>query len=408
MDGRGGRRGSWSARACGALLLGALAAALGAPLAHASVSVDDIVVDEGDGPVTATFTVTRSAALLAGAITVAYATADGTARAPADYLAASGSVSFAAQPLGGVQTQVVSITVQGDALDEADETFALGLSGAEVADGEGIATIVDDDPSPGVGVVDAPPAAEGGVAQFRIALGAPSGRDVAVSFATADGTAVAGRDYVARAGSAAIPAGSTSVTIGVALLDDDLDEPDETFELRIGSPVNAVVTRAAGVARIVDTDEPPAPAGGPPAPPAGPAVGAPAPPAATGSAAGPSLPRLGLSAPRLRRPWSMLVTLSCPRESGRCRGRVTIFSRPVRRSRIRALRSERRLGRRAFSLAGGTSRTLAMALSPRDRALLRRAGRMRVRAYAVTDDAAGRTGVRRVNGTLIGRTSHSG
>jgi hypothetical protein len=39
--------------------------------------------------------------------------------------------------------------------------------------------------------------------------------------------------------------------------------------------------------------------------------------------------------------------------------------------------------------------------------LLRRAGRISVRAYAVTEDGAGRTGVRRVNGTLIGRTTHS-
>jgi hypothetical protein len=86
---------------------------------------------------------------------------------------------------------------------------------------------------------------------------------------------------------------------------------------------------------------------------------------------------------------------------------VTIFTRPNRRSKIRALRTERRLGRRSFTLPAGATRTLQIALSRRDRVLLRRAGRIDVRAYAVTQDGAGRTGVRRVNGTLIGRTTHS-
>ncbi|MBW3653639.1 MAG: hypothetical protein KY433_08610, partial [Actinobacteria bacterium] len=112
--------------------------------------------------------------------------------------------------------------------------------------------------------------------------------------------------------------------------------------------------------------------------------------------------------PRLRQPATVLVTLACPRQSGRCRGRMTIFSRPSRRSRIRALRTERRLGRRNFNLSGASTHTLRIALSRRDRVLLRRAGRISVRAYVVMTDSAGRTGVRRVNGTLVARTSHSG
>jgi hypothetical protein len=87
---------------------------------------------------------------------------------------------------------------------------------------------------------------------------------------------------------------------------------------------------------------------------------------------------------------------------------VTVFSRPSKRSSIKALRKERRLGRQSFTLAGGHSRTLRIALSRRDRALLRRAGRMRVRLYVVTTDSSGQRGVRRVNGTLVARTRHSG
>ena len=103
----------------------------------------------------------------------------------------------------------------------------------------------------------------------------------------------------------------------------------------------------------------------------------------------------------------MLVTISCPQAAGRCSGRVTLFSVANRRSRVKALRKERKLGRAAFSVAGGRAQTLSLALGRTDLALLRRTGRMKVRAYATTQDSAGRTGVRTVSGTLIARTAHS-
>ena len=119
------------------------------------------------------------------------------------------------------------------------------------------------------------------------------------------------------------------------------------------------------------------------------------------------MPQLGLSSPRLRRPSTVLVTVSCPREASRCSGRMTIFSRANPRSKIKAVRQERRLGVRNFTLRLRPARTLTIALARRDRVLLMRTGRMLVRAYAVTSDGGGRSGVRRVNGTLIARTSHS-
>jgi hypothetical protein len=60
-----------------------------------------------------------------------------------------------------------------------------------------------------------------------------------------------------------------------------------------------------------------------------------------------------------------------------------------------------------FSLAGGSARTLTRRLGRSDLALLRRTGRMRVRAYVLTQDSSGHAGVRSVNGTLIARTAHS-
>jgi len=399
MRGQGGHGGPQ--RVLSTLLLGALVLAVSASAAQAAVVVDDVQVAESGGAVAATFTITRTAGLLAPATAVAYQTVDGTATSPADYGAASGTVTFGLALLGGIQTQQVSVVVESDGLDEASETFGLVISGAEVADDMGTATIVDDDPSPVIGVNDAPAAVEGGTAAFTISLSAPSGRAVSVAFATVDGSAVAGQDYTARSATIGIPAGATSATVGVALLDDGAAEPAESFGLRLSKPSAATLGAAGAGATILDNDQP----GG--AAPKAPPVTQPPATSGAGTPTG-ALPQLGVSSPRLRRPATILVTVSCPHQAGACNGQVTVFSRPNRRSRIKALRTERRLGRRRFKLPAGGTQTLLIALSRKDRVLLRRAGRMDVRAYAVTQDGAGRTGVRRVNGTLIGRTNHSG
>ena len=406
MGGQGGRRGTCHVLC--AVLLGAIGLGGVPPVARAQISVGDVQATEDAGSMT--FTITRRAALLAGATTVSFATADGSAGAPADYGATSGTRAFAGSLFGGTQSQQVAVTLAADALDEPEETLRLVISGAEVTDGEAVGTILDDDVAPAVGVVDAPAAGEGATAAFAIGLSRPSGRAVSVAYATADGSAVAGQDYSARSGRVTIAAGATSAAVGVPISDDSDAEPSETFELRLSAPTAVTLADAAGTATIVD-DDGPAPAGAAaPASGSGPSAGSGPPPVgpASGTTANSALPRLGVSAPRLRQPATVLVTISCPRQSGRCRGRLTIFSRPYRRSKIKTLRSERRLGRRNFNLPGGGSQTLLVALSRRDRVLLKRAGRMSVRAYVVTTDGAGRAGVRWVNGTLVARTSHSG
>jgi hypothetical protein len=104
-------------------------------------SVNDVAVVEGaSGTVTATFTVTLAPAA-AGPTSVTYATADGTATAPADYVAKSSTLTFAA----GVATQAVSVVINSDAIKEAIETFTLNLTnptgGPAIADPQGTGRI---------------------------------------------------------------------------------------------------------------------------------------------------------------------------------------------------------------------------------------------------------------------------
>jgi hypothetical protein len=109
-----------------------------------ALSVNDVTVTEGDtGTVSADFTVSLSG-LTERTVTVQYATADGTATAPGDYLSASGTLTFAP----GQTTRPVSVSVNGDLVHEPSETFFLNLSvpvNATIADGQGVGTIVDND-----------------------------------------------------------------------------------------------------------------------------------------------------------------------------------------------------------------------------------------------------------------------
>jgi Ca2+-binding RTX toxin-like protein len=62
-------------------------------------------------------------------------------------------------------------------------------------------------------------------------------RDVAVNYTTVDGTAVAGTDYTASAGTLTFPAGVTSLQIAVTVLDDSIFENPEAFTVQLSNAV---------------------------------------------------------------------------------------------------------------------------------------------------------------------------
>ena len=223
-----------------------------------SLSIGDVTVTEGNaGSVTATFTVTLSAAA-AQPVTVQFATADGTAAAGADYVAGSGTLSVPAGAMSGV----VSVAVLGDLLDEDDETFSVNLSnptGATISDGQGIGTITDNDPLPFLFAGDCA-VAEGNTGTtpcpFVVTLSPASGKTVTVSYATANGTAQAGSDYTSARGGLSFPPGTTQQTVAVDVLGDTVPEPDESFAVNLSAASNAAVADPQGVGTILDDDAP--------------------------------------------------------------------------------------------------------------------------------------------------------
>jgi hypothetical protein len=94
---------------------------------------------------------------------------------------------------------------------------------------------------------------------FTLTRAGNLGRAVSVSYATADGTASAGSDYVGAAGTVSFAPGQSTATFDV-LVNSDLDfDPNETFSVALGTPADGAVIGAAPSATVTLTDTTPAP-----------------------------------------------------------------------------------------------------------------------------------------------------
>jgi hypothetical protein len=152
------------------------------------------------------------------------------------------------------------VAVNGDLLNELNETFSLNLSNplnATLADAQGTATIQNDDAVPGLSINDVS-VIEGNSgtanATFTVTLSAASGLPVSVNYVTANGTAAAGVDYNATSGTVSIPPGSTTATIIVGVNGDLLNEAHETYFINLSNPSNATIADGQGVGTITNDD----------------------------------------------------------------------------------------------------------------------------------------------------------
>ena len=222
--------------------------------------IDSPSVAEGDsGAVNLVFTVTLEPAA-ATQVTVNYADAGGgTATSGTDYAAVGGTLTFSA----GETSKTIAVSVTGDTSDEPDETVVIALSnatGASIVTARGTGTIVDND-VPGFSI-DSTSAAEGDSESssltFTVTLSPASYRQVSVNYADAGtGTATSGSDYAAFGGTLTFSAGETSKTIAVSVIDDALDEPDETVVVVLsGASSGTNISTASGTGTITDNDIP--------------------------------------------------------------------------------------------------------------------------------------------------------
>jgi hypothetical protein len=93
------------------------------------------------------------------------------------------------------------------------------------------------------------------MAAVTVTLSNPMTGTTTVDYATADGSAVAGSDYIARSGTMTFAPGEISKTVLVSTLDDTIQENNESFVVNLSNAsVNAVIMTSQGVVTIVDND----------------------------------------------------------------------------------------------------------------------------------------------------------
>jgi len=80
-------------------------------------------------------------------------------------------------------------------------------------------------------------------------------KTISASFATKDGSALAGSDYTATSGTVSFAPGTTTRTISVPIIGDTTLEPTETFFVLLSNPVNATIADGSAIGTIVN-DEP--------------------------------------------------------------------------------------------------------------------------------------------------------
>ena len=107
---------------------------------------------------------------------------------------------------------------------------------------------------PGFSVADAQAnEASGAQLRFRVTLDAPAESTASVRYRTANGTAVAGADYVAAQGELRFAPGETAKTVAVAVLPDDHNEGSETMTLTLSGPDGATIADATATGTISNT-----------------------------------------------------------------------------------------------------------------------------------------------------------
>ena len=192
--------------------------------------------------------------------TVDFYTVDGTALAGLDYAPANGTLNFGP----GESNKTFAITILQDNIVEGTEMLWLHLTNATgiglghnrstglyIMDASGTFSF---SPS-SVSVVENVTTAVASLTVFRSfsALGT-----ISVDYATEDGSALAGVDYAATAGTLTLTNGEFSKTINVPIINDDAVETNKSFIVRLSNPsIGAGIENGAGIAtiHILDDDD---------------------------------------------------------------------------------------------------------------------------------------------------------
>ncbi len=223
--------------------------------ALATVVVDDVTQLEGNSGLTDFVFTVALTGTVEEPVTVVYSTVDGTATAPADYIAASGTLTFT---LGGPTEMSVTVQVVGDVVTEDNEAFFVVLSNpsnAELGQSQGVGTILNDDVGVSINdilIVEGNTGTKNAV--FTVSSFGTTNQTITVGFTTFDSTARAPTDFLPHAGILTLTPTNTTATITVSIVGDNFNEADEEFFVLLKNVVNARIVDGVGTGTIIDND----------------------------------------------------------------------------------------------------------------------------------------------------------
>lgn len=231
-----------------------------------SVSINDVSVTEGNsGTTNAVFSVTLSSASNQ-TVKVDFATANGTATAGSDYQSQSGTLTFAPGDL----SKTITVLVNGDTANEANETFFVNLSNAQnstIGDNQGLGTILNDD-APGVQFsANAFSFLEGaGHGDIFVTRTGDTSAPLDVDYSTSDqsgltpcqstntGFASERCDYVTAVGTLKFASGEAQKTIPLVIINDAYMDGSEQLNIKLTNPVGGTLG-SVDTATVTITDD---------------------------------------------------------------------------------------------------------------------------------------------------------
>ncbi|MFM6323106.1 MAG: Calx-beta domain-containing protein, partial [Microcystis panniformis] len=210
-----------------------------------------------DGTTNLVYTFTRSGSTT-NSLTVNY-TLGGTATLNTDYTrtGTTNTVTFAA----GSSTATITVDPTADTIVESNETVILTLAaGTGYTVGTPNAatgTINNDDTSVtsqlsinDITVVEG----KDNNAILTVTVDNPNSQPITFNYTTAPIDATADVDYTSKTGTITIAANTSTATISIPILNDNLNEPDEAFTVTLSNPVNATINPDEAIGQVIITD----------------------------------------------------------------------------------------------------------------------------------------------------------
>ncbi|MFM6403836.1 MAG: Calx-beta domain-containing protein, partial [Microcystis sp.] len=207
-----------------------------------------------DGTSNLIYTFTRTG-VTTNALTVSYSIG-GTATLNTDYTRSGTNNTVTFAPNSTTATVIVDPTA--DTTIESNETVALTLTagtGYTVGTTTAVTgTITNDDLSQlsinDITVVEG----KDNNAILTVTVDNPNPQPITFNYTTAPIDATANVDYTSKTGTITIAPNTSTATISIPILNDNLNEPDEVFTVTLSNPVNATINPDEAIGQVIITD----------------------------------------------------------------------------------------------------------------------------------------------------------